>query len=166
MKTIALSKGQFAIVDDEDFELLNEFKWCVTSKTSGFYAQRRAWDSNRKDEPKYNGYLIYMHRQILKADKEIIVDHINRNTLDNRKCNLRTTNKSGNAINAKHRKNCTGYRGVRKQSKHNSFTAKICINQKLIYLGNFKLAKDAAVAYNEAAIKYHGEFANLNIIGD
>jgi hypothetical protein len=151
-KEIKLTKGQFAIVDDEDYDYLNQWKWCLT--TSNYV---RRWQK---------GKTIYLHRVILKViDKNIFVDHIDMNTLDNRKINLRICTRSQNAMNRnKTIKNTTGYKGVIFQPNRNKYYAKIKLNSKIIFLGHYIDPIDAARAYNAAALKYHGEFANLNKI--
>lgn len=159
MKKIALTKSKVALVDDNDFEELSQFKWCVTQKSSGYYAQRRSWDSTTK-----KGKIVYMARQIMRAGPREIVDHINGDTLDNRRNNLRIVNKSLNALNSKQRKSASGFRGVRKQSTGYTYMAMIKFNGQKIYLGNFRSPSDAAHAYNKAALKLIGPKAKLNSV--
>ena len=159
-KEIYLTQGQVAIVDDEDFEYLNQWKWQANQKKSKrFYAWR-----GKKIDGKYK--MIYLHRFILKiTDKKIFVDHVNMNTLDNRKINLRICTHSQNQMNTnKNNRNSLGYKGISYDKRVNKFYANITLNKKTFYLGGFIDPKDAAKAYNEAAIKYFGEFANLNKI--
>lgn len=105
-----------------------------------------------------------MHRFILGiTDPKIQVDHINGDSLDNRKINLRLCSNSENSRNRGANKNNTsGYKGVRFRKEYGTYFATITVNRKEIYLGSFKTGKEAATAYNEAAIKYHDKFANLN----
>lgn len=107
-----------------------------------------------------------MHRQILRVeDSTVFVDHKNANGLDNQRNNIRTCTSSQNMSNRcapKH--NTSGYKGVVKYANRSKFKAKIRVNGKDVYLGYFHSPKDAARAYNEAAVKYYGEFALLNII--
>lgn len=108
------------------------------------------------------GKLCRFHRFILNADKSMEVDHINGNPLDNRLENLRLVTSSQNKLNTKDRyKNSTTYRGVTKL-KSGKFKATITVNYITTSLGTFKTAEEAALAYNEAATTYHGEFAQLN----
>lgn len=157
MRKIKLTKGLFAIVDAADFEILSKFKWCATQKCSGFYAERRAWD-----RPTKTGRIVYMARQIMGARTKDIVDHINGDTLDNRRCNLRIVDKGVNAANSRKRRSASGYRGVRKQSTHSSYTATIKYKGKQFYLGNFRTKDLAAIAYDIAARFFYGETAKLN----
>ena len=105
MKKIKLSKGKVALVDNEDYIWLNQWKWHFMA---GGYAMRHLRISEDK-----NSKLIYMHRQILNTPKGLESDHINRNKLDNRKENLRVATRSQNNMNRKKRINCTSkYKGV------------------------------------------------------
>lgn len=167
MKEIPLSKGDktnkskyaglySAIVDDEDYEELIRYNWSYSYRKQGGYAMRMI-----KSEGGYQ--VIYMHRQIMqKIGESISIDHINHNTLDNRKCNLRTCNKSQNMRNIKPR-GSSKYLGVYWNKSENRWYANIRNeNSKKVFLGSFKVEEDAARAYDEAAKKYHKEFANLN----
>jgi hypothetical protein len=94
-----------------------------------------------------------------------VVDHINRNPLDNRRCNLRYATYQQNTINRKAQKNNkSGYRGVSLYKNRNycKWRARIKVNEKSIYIGYYKNKIDAAKAYNKAAKKYFGDFAVLN----
>jgi hypothetical protein len=154
MKKIPLSQGKFAIVDDEDYEFLNQWNWYYDRG----YAQRNALRPDRG--------LIRMHRVILDRmgfkDFEV-PDHINRNGIDNRKLNLRPATQFQNRYNHSSRSNNTsGYVGVCWDKQRKKWRARMVINKKELCLGHYKDKKEAALAYNEAAKKYHGEFAVLN----
>jgi hypothetical protein len=155
-KSIPLAQGKFALVDDEDFDYLNQWKWSY----SDGYAVRTAYSKDPKKTKR-----IKMHRVINNTPDGMSTDHINGDTLYNLRSNLRTCNKSGNAINSKIRSdNLSGYRGVGWDAPRNKWRTQIAINGKHMFVGRFENKIDAAKAYNEAAIKYHGEFARINEI--
>lgn len=146
MAKLLLSAGRFALVDDADFDWLNQWKW--TYSGHGY--------AHRGD----NGKKIYMHKLITGWDR---TDHIDEDGLNNQRYNLRESSAAENGRNrGKNRNNSTGYKGVFPQSGTDYFFARIVVDRKPIYLGAFKTSIDAALAYNEAAIEYHGEFAKLN----
>lgn len=160
MKYIDLTQGYRTIVDDDMYKYLNQWKWCYARG----YAMRRVYikGSGRKEN---KGYGIYLHNLVLIPSEGKIIDHISRDSLDNRRCNLRECTKKENSRNASLDKNNTsGYKGVSWRKDSNKWRARIRVDNKLIMLGNFKDKKDAAKAYNEAAKKYFGEYAYLNKI--
>jgi len=93
MKTIPLTQGKVALVDDEDYEELMKHKWYASHEGNGWYAKRKG--------PRHGGRqtMIYMHRALMAGDSPLEVDHINGDGLDNRRANLRLVTKSGNARN-------------------------------------------------------------------
>lgn len=105
-----------------------------------------------------------MHRIITNAPQDKQVDHINGNPLDNRKCNLRVCTQKENSRNREKRKEKTSsiYKGVCFHKRKHKWQASITLDGKLIHLGYFKTQNEAALIYNEAAKKYHGEFAKFN----
>lgn len=161
MKQIPLTKGKFAIVDDDDYDrLMGIGKWRVDAY--GYAVKTKRY---RKENGKWSNTNIIMHRLIANAKSGQFVDHINLNKLDNRKSNLRLCSRTENNRNIGLPKNNTsGYKGVTFFRLRGKFMAQITVNRKNIYLGYFEDPKDAAKAYNEAALKYYGEFANLNQI--
>ena len=159
MKEIQLTQGKVALVDDDMYDYLNQWKWYANNLNGKFYAVR-----NLRINKKYVKSIL-MHRFIMSTNKGLVVDHLNGDTLDNRKCNLRNCTHGENLKNQKISiKNTSGYKGVSWNKNHKSYEAKINNNNITIQIGNFKNIIDAARAYNEAAVKYHGEFANLNKI--
>lgn len=151
------------LIDDEDFDLIKNHTWHLSyyKKINNFYAITNVWHVGKGP-----GKSIRMHRLIMGLPKNLVVDHINHDTLDNRKENLRVCSFQGNSQNMSkpsHGKSSI-YKGVCKSKNRNRFEAYIHINDKKINLGQFISEIDAAKAYNEAAIKYHGEYACLNII--
>ena len=156
-KEIPLTQGKVAIVDDEDFEMLSRFKWCARKSDGGLL-----WYACRKERINGRQHQQQMHRLILNAPAGLFCDHINGNGLDNRRCNIRLATPQQNGMNQRvHAKSKTGFKGVT-VSTCGKYQAQIKVNGKLIYLGSFADKTSAAIVYNEAAIKYHGEFANLN----
>lgn len=152
-KIIPLTQGEYAIVDHKDYVKLKQYKWHVLRKKTNKYAIRR----NPEGKPKH----ILMHREILGCKKGELTDHINGNGLDNRRSNLRKCNSSESNRNVGMRNhNTSGYMGVHRHE--NAWCAGIRVNGKHIHLGSYQDPKEAALAYNKAAVKYHGEFATLN----
>jgi hypothetical protein len=163
MKEIELTNGAKTIVDDIDYEWLSQFKWSAV-RCSSRSAHFRAVRSDRDKIAKKQIHLI-MSRVIMDAKKGETVDHINSNPLDNRRENLRICTQAENCRNYPAKKNSqTGLKGVCYKWTYNKwvFYARININYKRIDLGYYKTAEEAAHAYDEATIKYHGPFARLN----
>lgn len=153
---ITLSQGKFSLIDEEDFERVNQYKWHLFKSSNKEYAA-----TNMKINGKVK--VIKLHRFLLNAPKGIEVDHKNGDGLDNRKINIRLCTDAENSHNRKISKNKSGYKGVFIRPNGKCF-AYISVNNKRIHLGEFTNPKDAARTYNKAALKYHGEFANLNTI--
>lgn len=159
MKEIALTNGGTALVDDEDFESLNRFKWRRSDQGKGHYAVR-----NEGVYKLGTFKLILMHRAIKDAQKGQILDHINGNGLDNRKDNLRFCTHAQNMQNQRS-KNVAGtsrYKGVHWHPRGNSWRARIVVNKKSISGGCYAIEADAAKAYDALAAQHFGEFARLN----
>lgn len=158
---IALTQNQNAIVDSTDLEWLSQWNWYAqwNEPTKSFYARSNI-----------SGKITPMHRLILGCSPGEEGDHKNRNTLDNRRGNLRKCSSSKNRQNCeKRRNNSSGFKGVTRMTwthkKHGTTTrwiATIKAEKQAIYLGCFESAELAARAYDEAAKKHHGEFAVLN----
>ena len=158
MREIALTKGYVTIVDDEDYERLIKHKWYVHKNRYTFYAARHL-----VIDGKYP--LVRMHREImgLRYNDGQQIDHINRNGLDNRKCNLRIATPTINALNRKMRTdNTSGYRGVSWHKRIGKWFAHVISNKKQIHCGYFSDPISAALAYDIAARKYYGRNAVLN----
>jgi len=156
-KTIPLSQGLYALVDDADFERLTRRKWYARRTASGFYAM-----SNRSRRLGVKR-AVFMHREIINAPPGSICDHVNGNTLDNRRENLRLATSNQNRMNARRQSNNkTGYKGVSYEIRRGRWRSDIRPFGEHVFLGYFDDPKSAAIAYNEAAHKYYGEFSRIN----
>jgi len=146
MKQIPLTQGQYAIVDDEDYEWLNQWKWFAEWKnTKSYYARRYNGLINGKE------HKIYMAREILglkRGDKRQ-ADHENHITLNNCRSNLRIVTHSQNQWNK------TNPRGYHWHKRKKKYQAQIRLNGKSIHLGDFQTAEEAHNAYLEAKKIYH-----------
>lgn len=159
MKEIKLTKGKSALVDDEDFDELNKYKWHF--KTDGYAARNfRLYRGKRTT--------IRMHQFILVPPTGMVTDHKDRNKLNNQKSNLRICTRSQNGMNRK--KNINGvskFKGVSPsiKGKYKYYISTIFVNGKTIW-GAFPYTSDGEIAaakhYNEMANKHFGEFAHLN----
>lgn len=153
MKYILLTKNKKTLVDDQCFEQLNKHNWFC----NGGYARRY---SSRTDGKRH---VIHMHRVITKAPKNLQVDHINGDKLDNRIENLRLCTNSLNMANKPAQKNNTsGFKGVSKHKGTNKWQAVVAVKGKNKYLGIFKTKKQAYSVYKKAAVNSFGVFAYIS----
>lgn len=146
---IPLSNGKVAICDEDRFEEVKNHLWSVT----------------RQGYPRtcVNKKSIYLTKFLYPDFKSI--DHINRNTLDNRSCNLREANKSQNAVNTPPSKsNKSGFKGVYRCELHKTkkWVSKTMFQNKHVWIGYFETPEEAARAYDKKAKELFGEFAYLN----
>lgn len=152
-RAIALSQGQHAIVDDDDFGWLSQWKWSAQRAYCGYYAMRRD-----------KGRLILMHRLINGTPGGLATDHKDGNGLNNCRCNLRTATQLQNMMNRRgKRAGSSQYKGVwfcRTQRSSKQWRAGIRLDGRLKYLGYFATEKEAGAAYSAAATRHFGEFAN------
>jgi hypothetical protein len=159
LKKIPLTKGKYTVVDDEDFKWLSKFNWCLALTRGSGYAVRQI-GTNQKSKH------LSMHRAIMQPTEGMYVDHINRDTLDNRRANLRICTNKQNVINSKLRSDSTsGYRGVGWSKQKKKWQARIHNNGHLYHLGFFEKPEHAALVYDFAASEMFGEFAYLNFEG-
>ena len=156
MKKIPLTQGKFALVDDEDFEMVNRFKWYAVKGRHTFYAIHGIPTVDGKHRQ------IKMHRLLLNTPLGMHTDHKNGNGLDNRRGNIRTCTPCENKRNSRKQiNNTTGFKGV--CIHHGKYiVAAIKHRGRRIHLGTFSSIRSAARAYDVAAQKLHGEFARLN----
>ena len=156
MREIALSHSKVALVDDEDYEVLCRFRWRAhVASGKWWYAARNAPHVTRSRG------LIKMHRVILDAPKGVMVDHINGDTLDNRRCNLRLCTPSQNSQNRHLTRSSSGLRGVTLTSS-GRWQAQTHYAKQTIYLGVFDTADEAGRAYDEGVLALYGPGAALN----
>lgn len=160
MKTIPLSRGLEAIVDDSDYEWLAQWKWCVTSPKPGrFYVVRRL----PNEACGKRGKIQQMHRLLSGAEPGELVDHVNGDSLDNRRSNLRKCSAPQNTSNrSRTRRSTSGFKGCYWSKLERKWKASIGVSGRVINLGTYPAKISAAIAYNIAAVQLHGEFARLN----
>ena len=154
MKTIKLTQGYEAMVSDEDFERVNQYKWHVYKDKYTCYARRRT----QKNGVRTN---VFMHRFIL--DTMSMVDHRDRNGLNNQRENLRIADWFKNAWNREVRRDSkTGVKGVgiSTDRENKKFYAYITHHGKVKHLGRYHTLEEARIVREEAEKKYFGEFAN------
>lgn len=149
-KKIPLANGQFAIVDDEDFELLNQYVW-------------HGHKSGGSEVHVYAVTRIRMHRVVMNCPKGMYVDHINGDTLDNRKCNLRICSTAENQQNGRSRKGTSKYKGVHFNKKSGKWMGHFMANGKEYYCGLFDHEDDCARAVDKKRKEVCGDFATTNL---
>lgn len=175
VRKIKLTNGMTALVDNDDYCLVNQYKWRYWKKPNNITGY--AYTSIKINNKWKNS--VQMHRLILGlTNPQIITDHKNDNGLDNRKANLRICSKQENNCNVNKRKNNTsGYKGVYKREygynlnkygnkirykKKNIWECHIRFSGKTIHIGVFSTKIEAAKAYDKKAKELFGEFARLN----
>jgi len=158
MKKIPLTQGQFALVDDGDYAYLMQWKWYAHWDTNTFYAVRKS----PKTGPGDSRQLIRMHREILKAGKGQMVDHMDGNGLDNRRQNIRFCSHSQNNYNYANYPHSSKYKGVSWKTARGKWYAGIRHEGKHIFIGLYVNEDEAGRAYDKKAKELFGEFARLN----
>ena len=162
MQLIPLTQGLFAQVDDWNYDRLMEHKWYANKIRGNFYAKRNIVLPTGKRTS------LFIHREIMNTPEGLECDHINHDTLNCLEENMRNCTPHQNMLNKKPwgKSQYLGvssyYKNGTKGQRYLYFTSYITINRKTITLGNFKDEVLAAKARDTAAIKYFGEFANLN----
>lgn len=159
---IPLTRGAFAEIDDEDYELVSKYKWQLKKDEWNSYATA----NTPKNGDGKRGH-ISMHRLIM-GFPDCKVDHWDGNGLNNKKCNLRLASDSQNTWNQRVRniEKSSDFKGVKKDQQKNGWACKICVNGKEVSIQGFATQEDAAKAYDAMARYYFGEFAKTNFAGD
>jgi hypothetical protein len=158
VKQVELTRGKVALVDDEDYEWLSQWKWraYTTLKNKSFYAVRTVRVNDHRTT-------VRMHRVIMDAPDNLEVDHIDGDGLNNQRSNLRLATRSQNQANCPlSSRNSSGYKGVYRYRPNGRWTARLRKGDRLLHLGCFDDREEAARAYDVAALEYWGEFARLN----
>lgn len=158
MKTIPLTQGQEAIVDDWWYEYLMQWKWSAmwNKDTQSFYAVRKEGSPHRRK--------ISMHRMVAKTPDGMECDHIHHLTLDNRESELRNVTRSQNSMNQRIRNdNSSGVAGVHIRKGRGKYAAYLDFEGKRVLYKEFKTLEEAISARREAEKRYFGEFANTNL---
>ncbi len=154
IRFIPLTQGKFAIVDAADYDWLSQWKWYASKGHNTWYAARRFSDT---------GKTTFMHRLITGAPAGLLVDHINRNGLNNTRKNIRQCTHTQNMRNKGPARNSSSkYKGVKRNKANKKFKAAITCDGKRHYLGTFKDEIEAAKAYDKKAKQLFAEFAYLN----
>lgn len=136
------------LIDLDDIEKVKDYRWSFKGYVGKGYVK------NEKNK-------LFLHKFIMNAPKGVVVDHINHNKLDNRKCNLRICTHSQNNMNrVKQSNNTSGYTGVYWSKEHSKWHAQIECNKKRIHLGYYNDIEDAVKARKQAEIEYFGEYRN------
>jgi hypothetical protein len=147
---IIIIKNKQVFIDDEDSKFISRFTWHLHGPDEHPYAR--------------SSYKMLMHKMILGCANNYEVDHIDGNSLNNQKNNLRICSKINNQQNRnKYKEGLSKYKGVTRR-KNGKWRARIRVNGDLIHLGDFNIELNAAQEYNRAAIHYFSHFANLNEI--
>jgi len=155
-KIIELTKGFTTVVDDDDYERLIRYSWYAKKNHKKYYAQRRSG---------LNHY--QMHDEITPPPPGLTVDHINGDSLDNQKCNLRFASQKQQSFNRVKMENASSiYKGVSFHIGKQKWTAQIKKDGVIHSLGTFTNEEDAALAYDRKAIELFGEYARPNFTPD
>jgi len=155
MKKIPLTQGKVALVDDADFEWLNQWKWYAQINRVGTWYAMHAFPGRPRQQK------ISMHQLLFPT--KLQVDHINGNGLDNQRKNFREATNGQNKANSRKEKGCSSrFKGVTWHKRDQRWQAMIQHNQKQMFLGYFTNEKHAALAYDTAAHLHFGEFARTN----
>lgn len=166
MVELQLTKGKVALVDNEDFYWVSQWNWFAVEINGTWYARRSKKKGVLRNCPSFD---VYLHRLISKCqDKSMVVDHIDHNGLNCQRSNLRICSRAENNRNVSPRKGSSSkYLGVFLSSEEwrkKRWVVNLKHDGKSVLRKRYLTEYEAAVAYDQAARKYHGEFANLNFV--
>lgn len=154
---IQINNGHNLIIDDKDWDILKMVNWYASKNTTGtnkYYA---------RGHDLFTGNKLTLHRFLLDAKDGELVDHINGNGLDNRRCNLRICTNQQNQYNReKNSNNTSGYKGVSWCNSNKKWKSYIWVDGRNKYLGQYDTPEDAYSSYKKASKQYHKEFSNDN----
>ena len=156
--TRTTTNGYQFIISEQDVEFVDSKSWFAQGRPGFMYVATTIRENEKRK-------IKYLHRLLFNlTDKKVFIDHINHNTLDNTRENLRLSDNRLNQVNRYKKSNCgSKYIGVIK-TKYNTWDARIRNNKTRILLGRFKTEEAAALAYNEASLKINGNYAILNVL--
>lgn len=156
MKKIKLTKNKYALVDDEDFDYLNQWSWHLDI---GGYAT--SWEKGKTHKTRKH---LFIHRLVAKTPQGMFTDHINGDRLDNRRSNLRVCTYSQNRYNTFKTKGryISDYKGISRELTSKSWRVGIMVNKKQEVIYGFKNERHAALAYDLWAKDLYGDYAKLN----
>ena len=150
------------LYDDEDHDLISKYNWYILSAKRVIPNENQYYAAGSIRDKQGKWTTIQMHRLLMGEQEGKVIDHINGNGLDNRRCNLRFATYSQNFANSRSRHGSSKYKGVTLRKTSGSWQAAIQVNKKSYYLGNFRSEIEAAKAYDKEALRVWGEYARLN----
>lgn len=159
MKKIKLTQGKYVLVDDEDYEYLNQWSWYYGAgrKGNGYAVRTIGMGKDKR--------MLYMHRVIMGNPKNQQVDHRDINHMNNQKYNLRiSTNAQNNQNKNKPKNNTSGLKGAYWHTQVKRWMSRIQVNGQDVYIGLFDTKEEAAYIYDQFALQLHGEFARTNFL--
>lgn len=169
MKEIFLTKGKVALVDDEDYEYLSQWKWychhsgyAVRNGKKGESSWVNSFDRGHISMARSIMDMSYTRGLIIKGS-DLTVDHINHNRLDNRRCNLQVVNRIFNGkrrIKPKH--NTSGYKGVSWETRESKFRSDAHSDCVRVFIGYYNCPIAAALSYDETMERLNPGNALLN----
>lgn len=156
-----IGSDTYTEVDDEDYYWLSQWNWCTAKIKNKVYVRRSKKKGVLKSGVKYE---VFLHRVVMKCtDSNLVVDHIDNNSLNNKKSNLRICTKAENNRNTSSHKNSTSkYLGVTYDKTRKKWNAQLMVNGKRVLTKRYTTEIEAAKAYDIAAAEHAGQYANLN----